>query len=248
MSTIDTSRELVVYHQSAVVPRALMDAVVKENTELIHTVVERNEMIRTLMQQLAAQQQQIVHPPDNENENDEADNDVHEAALGSVHDVAVTTTAAQESSVVVVYSRRDRIYRWYRSTYISTRLIYPVLYQLWKLFWFGFFYILFRFLGAAMGLLYPYLIVHDISKEEYEKLLKQYEGDIHGLLIGGNPNKKHKGNSSSSSTYANIVDDNDSDDEFESAQSSTSTSSSKKSNHMQIHAYGICLQESHNHC
>src|ERR1700730_1059701 len=126
MSAVDASSELVVYHQSAVVPRALMDAVVKENTELIHTVVERNEMIRTLMQQLAAQQQQIVHQPDNEN--DEADNDVHEAALGSVHDVAVTTTAAQESSVVVVYSRRDKIYRWYRSTYISTRLIYPVLY------------------------------------------------------------------------------------------------------------------------
>src|ERR1700737_1699308 len=104
MSTVETSSELVVYQQSAVVPRALMDAAVKENNELYHTVVERNEMIRTLMQQLAAQQQQITH---------QADNDVHEAALGSVHVVAVTTTAAQESSVIMVYSRRNRIYRWY---------------------------------------------------------------------------------------------------------------------------------------
>src|ERR1700738_866460 len=81
-----------------------------------------------------------------------------------------------------------------------------------------------------MCLLYPYLIVHDISKEEYEKLLKQYQGDIHGLLIGGNPNKRKKGSSSSSSTYYNTVKDSDSDDEFESVQlSSTSTSSSKRS-------------------
>src|ERR1700681_3212927 len=118
MSTVDASSELVVYQQSAVVPRALMDAVVKENIELIHTVVERNEMIRTLMQQLAAQQQQIVHQPDNENDNDEVDNDVHEAALGSVHDVAAAAPITRESSVAVVYSRRDRIYRWYRTTYI----------------------------------------------------------------------------------------------------------------------------------
>src|SRR6202171_3377809 len=117
MSAVDASSELVIYHQSAVVPRALMDAVVKVNNELNHTVIERNEMIRTLMQQLAAQQQQIVNPPDNENDNDEVNNDVHEAVLGSVHDVAAAAPITQESSVAVVYSRRDRIYRWHRTTY-----------------------------------------------------------------------------------------------------------------------------------